>query len=126
MNSFNELLSALLMIAPDLQSDYEEHVAENGEVLPHVFMGDVSRFVIQLYRRSESHPGGDEDVLLKQVLDLFENAMHSGSREIREVISASFLENIALDASASPSLRLRLGSSLELELKAILNAWGEE
>lgn len=36
----------LLRIIPELKQAYDEHLVDNDVLLPHVFMGDVTRFII--------------------------------------------------------------------------------
>ncbi|MEZ6070591.1 MAG: hypothetical protein R3C10_10025 [Pirellulales bacterium] len=60
----------------------EEHLADNRELLPHVFFGDVTRYVLA---------GGDDKSAVVQCL---EDAMHSGVPAVDELIAVSFVENI--------------------------------
>jgi hypothetical protein len=39
-------IKELLRTVPELQPAYAEHLNDNDTLLPHVFMGDVTRFVI--------------------------------------------------------------------------------
>jgi hypothetical protein len=43
----------LLQVLPELKSTYEQHLADNDLLLPHVFMGDVTRFVIGRMKHSK-------------------------------------------------------------------------
>ena len=36
----------LLRVVPELQPAYDAHLNDNTTLLPHVFMGDLTRFVI--------------------------------------------------------------------------------
>jgi hypothetical protein len=60
----------------------EEHLADNGELLPHVFFGDLTRYVLA---------GGEDKVVVVQHL---EDAMYSGVPSVQELIAVSFVENI--------------------------------
>ena len=66
-----------------------EHRHDNfGETLPHVFMGDVTRFAGELARN-----GGSDHGVLTSVLAAIEDAVTSGIPELQELAIASFLEN---------------------------------
>jgi len=60
----------------------EEHLADNGELLPHVFFGDLTRYVLA---------DGEDKVAVVQCL---ENAMYGGAPSVEELIAVSFVENI--------------------------------
>ena len=91
-----------------------------------MFMGEVSQYVIRSFESALERPGGPHDEVLQNILTTIENALREGSDETRDVIAASFVENIALAAQAHPGVRSRLGNSLQRELGLVLRAWGEE
>lgn len=126
MTNVSDFLSTLLRVAPELIPMYEEHLTDHGEALPHVFMGEVSQYVIRSFESAFEPPGEPHDEVLQNILTAIENALRDGSDETRDVISASFVENIAQAAKAHPGVRSRLGNSLQRELRLVLRAWGEE
>lgn len=86
---FNEALSKevpfiqdLVQRFNDLGSQLQEHVADNDEILPHVFMGDVTRYVLS--------DGSQRQELVCHLNDAFVN----GPTEVRDLIAVSFVENI--------------------------------
>ncbi|HEX3654086.1 MAG TPA: hypothetical protein VHU18_14795 [Rhizomicrobium sp.] len=104
MNSV--FVEKLLVAAPQFQGAYEQHLAMNDELLPHVFMGDVTREVIAAcHDRSEL-------LRLKALMVFFEEQLKSGDAEARELIGASFCENVADDQRALKVLSPLMGPML--------------
>ena len=108
----------LLSMVPELRRVYEEHLSENEELLPHVFLGDVTRFVITEFRKGRSDRGEPtlDTRVLDRILDLLERAMKSSDTRLRELVSVSFLEN--LDQAGRDYLGIKglLGPALVKEL----------
>jgi hypothetical protein len=67
---------------PDIRILLDEHMRDNGELLPHVFFGDVTRWVLD--DRSDR-------VRLVECLDL---NISSGNSDIENLIAVSFVENL--------------------------------
>src|SRR5947207_1087142 len=65
-----------------------------GEVIPHVFMASFARWFIEAYRASQSgDPVATESV--QRVLAFLESEFADESRPaVRELIAASFLDNL--------------------------------
>lgn len=85
-------------------------------MLPHVLMGDVTRFVIsqhQLELKSRSL-----SPVLDRCLSFLEKAMQADSQEVQELLSVSFLENLAQSDDLYFSIRSRLGPALKAELRS--------
>lgn len=103
----------------DLKEVYGEHLKDCDELLPHVFMGEVSRKIVVLDRIVLSK-GEDavENLLLKNLLSEFENGMSSDSKEVKELISVSFLENLG-DYENKEHLKSYFGKALLNEYKKI-------
>jgi hypothetical protein len=72
---------------PQLSPLLIEHENDNDEVLPHVFFGDVRRFVEEQLDR------GDE-AQLKPLFEFFEEAYVKGDEPIENVIAVSLLEDL--------------------------------
>lgn len=113
--SFTEkLVSNIPALIPML----EEHKSDNEGLLPHVFFGDVARFVSQLHKESLKKPqGADEE--LKYILADLEAGMASGVDEVQNLIAASFLENLDWEDSDFSKLRQNFGPRLS-EMLAIM------
>jgi hypothetical protein len=113
MDATHEFVRDLLLQVPDLQPLYKEHVEDNDELLPHVFMGDVTRFIVALNADSLSE-GPDSTAserTLTKALDFLEQGMHKADK-VRELVAVSFLENLDQSDENYPSLKSHLGKSL--------------
>ena len=80
---------------PNLRPLYEEHVSDFDEILSHVFFGDVTRYVVDLFLRwqagAEDPDGAEKE--LRNLLQFLEDSYrddHGG--DIDELIAVSFLE----------------------------------
>src|SRR5882724_7900564 len=80
---------------PGLAAVLSEHIKENfGEVLPHVFFGDLARYVVSLVLATNSGGGLAPRRELHEILNLLEETFVSGEEGLRELIAGSFLENL--------------------------------
>ena len=81
----NELVSEV----PEFENSIREHVETLDELLPHVLFGDFTRFAIDAWR------SGNSD-LLGRCLDFLERALVEGDERVRNLITASFVENVGV------------------------------
>jgi hypothetical protein len=124
--TYSTFVEHLIREVPELRPVFEEHIRLYDEQLPHVFMGDVTRFVIRSYHESLS---GDPDArsrheLLVRTLTILERAMASQDARLRELISVSFLENLNQAREAYEGIRSLLGRELRRELKSYERQYG--
>lgn len=77
---------------PEFSDIYEQHLIDNGQILPHVLMGDFTRFVVNSYKKSKSSLKYKE--IFDRSLDLIENLITSKNKQLQELVQASFLENL--------------------------------
>jgi hypothetical protein len=116
--SYINIFDAIVAEVPGFRAEYEEHLADYGEILPHLLMGDLTRFTIRRYREMKltNLAEAREDVRL--TLQLLERAMQIGDERLQELISVSFLENLHQAEEAYGGLRDLLGPALLRELEA--------
>jgi hypothetical protein len=75
-----------------------EHLADNfGEVLPHLFLGDVTRYLVtRMIHEWQANP--DEAAAARnevdEMLDALEQEFMAGDEEVEDLIAVSFLENL--------------------------------
>jgi hypothetical protein len=103
-----ECINRLLERVPELRPAYDEHVRDNGQLLPHVFFGDVTRYVLRQVRdgnTAASHPVG-------QILGCLEHCMASGSEDVKELVSVSFIENLLGNDDVLATLKGMMGPNL--------------
>lgn len=91
MKSNTEFIKTLIAEVPDLQSLYDNHLKENNELLPHVFFGDLTRYVVE---KIQSRKREDES-FVKRILSILEEGLNQGSQEVEELIDVSFVENLS-------------------------------
>ena len=90
----SELFAALATAEPALGAALEAHLAAYGELLPHVLMGDVTRWLTV---------HGPQPL----VLGVLDEAVASGPNGVKAVIYFSFLE--PLDPAEPPDSRIIAG-----------------
>ncbi len=114
MNMTTEsFIQQLLRRSPELKSTYDAHVADNDGLLPHVFMGDVTRFTI----RQTTQPESQE--ILMGLLEQIESGLVDGSDEVKELIAVSFVENLCGEEEALESLSPIMGFNLREEVRKL-------
>ena len=105
---------------PSLYGPLEGHIRDNyGEVLPHVFFGDVTRYVVSLLLAARSGSNLPRRRELRDILNYLEEAYASGDEEVRGLISVSFLENLPRSDESGAKLREMVGPNLRRQLQAI-------
>jgi hypothetical protein len=102
---------------PSLVPALDEHLDDNfGELLPHVFLGDVVRWIVSMSsQKGATDPGSELAVFLRELEGIFA----SGDNEIQELISVSFLENLPRLGEESAVIRTQLGPALAKELEVL-------
>jgi len=113
--TYETIVSDLIHESSELRPLYEEHLQDYGGGLPHVFFGDVTRFVEDAFAHPPSSPS--RQIGLK-ILALLERAMSSDDRRLQELVSTSFLENLDQDGNAFNDIQASLGPALKVELEA--------
>jgi hypothetical protein len=100
----------LAELAPELGALLTEHREGDGETLPHLFMGDVTREVVNEFLAGREMP-------LRTVAGWLEEQYPTASEPVEDVIALSFLDNLpwppdpdaeAIEAMLGPRLRTRL------------------
>ena len=125
MNEAEVFVHELVDVVPRLRHVLEQHVAEFEGLLPHVFMGAVSRFASNAYNRCAAGVDGacrELDALLTAL----EQAFSDRGEDIQDLIVVSFLENVAVEVVAARDFESRLGPALRREIQVYLDAYGPE
>ena len=110
----------LVRLVPSLLPAMDEHLKDNDEMLPHVFFGDLTRVVVNMQKMSDENQRYD-DHDLDAILQYLEEGIKSTSPEIRELISASFIENLVPGLPHITSLKTRMGRELKSQY---MRQWG--
>lgn len=103
----------LIQSVPALQQIYREHLRDNDVLLPHVLFGEITRFVVNKARKAEY------DSSIARLLNEFENGLKEGPEEVRELISASFVENLCGETGAIKALKPLMREKLRSKLATI-------
>lgn len=104
-NATQEAIDTLVKLHPELAPVLAEHVEDNeGEVLPHLVMADVIRWLV-------AHCDTDPAVC-RSVLDWMEERFHDGPDEVRGMIAVSGVEMIPDPGERGAELREWLGPEL--------------
>ena len=103
----------LLEQVPELRSIYAEHIHDNNEILPHMFFGDVTRYVVQQVHSGAMGPSKP----VGRILEVLEHCMASGDEQVKELVSVSFIENLVEHDDVLARLKGMMGASLEKELE---------
>jgi hypothetical protein len=111
MNTDVTFINALLLRVPELKALYEEHLGDNEELLPHVFMWDVTRFAIAQADNVQTHEP------LRRLLAVLEEALEGGADKVNELIAVSFAENLIGEEAALKVLKPLMGPRLSREVQ---------
>ncbi|MBI2387938.1 MAG: hypothetical protein HYV14_18275 [Elusimicrobia bacterium] len=111
-NTYENFVQELLATAPETRGIYQKHLEDNGEALPHVFLGDVTRFVIDSYRTTNTG-------LLSRLLDFLERAVSSPDDKLQELVVVSFLENLHQAGEDYEGVKRLLGPNLRKNLSLV-------
>lgn len=106
-------VNKLLEQVPELRPVYDEHIHDNDDLLPHMFLGDVTRYVVQQVRSGDMGPTKP----VSRILEFFEWCMVSSDDQVKELVSVSFVENLAEHDDVLARLKGLIGPKLAQELK---------
>lgn len=113
MTNSELFIENLLHITPELKEAYNEHLVDNDILLPHVFMGDVTRFVLS---RANNASGL---LVIQRILDYIEKELLTGDEDSKNIIRASFIENLIGENTTTNKLKPMMGPGLLSEIEAI-------
>ena len=116
------------MIVPDSQADLirrlcegsrtlaellDVHLSSQGELLPHVYFGDVTRHFVRLMNSGTSADRVEASQIIRQL-----EASMSSDEHARELVVASFLENL-LGSAGLEEIRAVLPPALRHAFEAV-------
>ena len=108
-------VGCLVYTCPPLVELLQEHLDnQDGEVLPHLFIADLERWMEAEIVRNDAEPAE----LMTQILEFLEAAVRRDD-EVAEVIHASFLEHLPRPGEPGAEIRALLGSALSKRLHQI-------
>lgn len=114
MDSCQRFVRMLARLDPSFEDLLQEHMEDNGELLPHVFLGDFGRLLLTLADASR-----DLTPKLEAVAAILEEGM-SGDESVQEMIAVSFLESLDATSPGFPRLQRILGKRTRAQLDVYL------
>lgn len=112
MKTSDDFVMGIVKHAPPLKALYETDLEENRTLLPHVFMTDLTAFVVKQAVRLEN------PTVLGELLGLFESALMNDG-EVAELVRVSFVENMIGEDEALTVLKPLIGPRLRAELNRV-------
>jgi len=85
--TYEDVVDLFVQEVPEFVPVWREHVADNGELLPHVLFWHVTTFVLDAYER------GDQE-LVDRCLDFLERALQSTDVRVHELVGTSFVYSV--------------------------------
>lgn len=113
-NAF-DFVQQLLRIDQDIKVLYNAHIDTYGQLLVFVFMGELSHWFIELYKKWSGAKTTGDLVKWSRFLKVLESAVASGNEGIEEIVAVGFLENLG----NSGELEEQIASQLPPLLRAI-------
>jgi hypothetical protein len=109
---YDSFVPYLLERVPELEGVYHEHLKDYDELLPHVFLGDVCRFLAELYSRNK----GDRSAS-NRIIDIMDEGFRFGDEQTKGLVCVSFLENIPHDNKVYDQIKMDLTPVLREAVK---------
>ncbi len=107
----DQAAAELLEDVPEFREQYEEHLRDNGELLLHLLVADLARFVVSAQR------AGDLE-LVDRVLAAAERLFVEGDDLTEELIAVSFVEHLGAETELGENeVVSRFPSELAAELR---------
>ena len=103
-------VGALVQRFPVLKGLLQQHLDDYDGLLPHVLMGEVTRWLISEFRKDNASP------VVREFLGFMETAFANREEHDRELIAVSFLENLPRIGEPGEELRRALGPALRRQL----------
>ena len=112
-----QLFNRVTMAAPGFKVVMEEHLRYYGELLPHVLIADLLRYLGSHFRKtSQVEPSPPTAAELEGVLLLLDAAIEAGNSATENAIAVSFIEGIETEPFFHHLYPL-LGAHLRAELE---------
>ena len=108
------LFAEIVRRAPQFETVVQAHLRDYDELLAHVLMADLVRFVGARYLSPQNNAGVPTEGEIVEILRLLEEELAGGDPETENVIAASFVENLLGEDFLEPLLA-RFGPNLRRE-----------
>ena len=112
----DELFKNIIAVCPSFEAQVTEHIADNDEILGHLLMGDVGRFIESYFTGSSTiEVGPPTEDQVHAVLEVLDRALSTGDAYTQELVALSFVEYLDSEPYFD-RLEPMLGSELRAEL----------
>lgn len=79
---------------PFLECVLQEHIRAYDEIIPHVFFGELTRFIVNMAKTSKLTGNFNN---LDNILKYLEEVYKSKEQDLRNLIEVSFIENLDIN-----------------------------
>jgi hypothetical protein len=110
--SVADFVTRLTAASSELTEVQRQHIADQGELLPHVLMGEITRLVIE-------NAGQEQVEWLPRLLQQLEAGLVSGNSDVADLVAVSFVENLSGEDAAIKILLPAMGKALRREVKVV-------
>ena len=93
----------------DLRPLLEEHTAYYEELLPHVFFGDLTRYVVSLFASDDPQLRAE----MNAIVAYLDGAYSTRAYEVKNLIGVSFVENLPILDEPHADIREALPPNLK-------------
>lgn len=111
----HDLVIDLVDRVPELAEPFQEHVRDNDELLPYLFLSDVARWVAARFLG-----GTDSDLeLVSETLDFLEEKYEQGPQDVKELIAVGLVESLPSTGEPASAVRDLLGPNLSAQFRLL-------
>jgi hypothetical protein len=109
-SSTRNFIDLLIDEFPQLGPLREEYLTQFSEMLPHVFFGFLTEWLVNEYR---ADPQRGPDAVWRRLLDRLEQGYRTGDPDVQDLLAASFVENLPYPDEPGGDIVEHLGPSLK-------------
>jgi hypothetical protein len=119
--NYQNIVPTLVAEIPSLRPRLTSHVQDQQEILPHVFFGNLTRYVLSLLDRASPSDCQDE---IDRILAVLEKGMEDSDPDVCDLIGTSFLENLDQTGPHYDKIVPLLGPKLKASLMEMRKQMG--
>lgn len=105
----NEFIDSLKNINQDIKNIYNDHISDYDEILEHLLLADITRYLISNIDKSNNQTCID-------LIGFINTAYSKGDDGLKELVSLSFLENLPQSDKSYSLIKEMLSNELKKEL----------
>jgi hypothetical protein len=109
---FTNFSETLRVQVPGFDRVFREHIQDYDEVLPHVLVAELARFLSADVQKS-----GSLSAALPPAMDILERGMASNDPKLQELVAVSFLENLDPADASFQEIRRHFGPHMRKQFE---------